>query len=76
MHTVPTQNVKANRMLTTLLWVLAMLLPGGLVLLALWMAIKAAHQRSLQRRSQPSKVVIERAPAPEAPRTVELVTGC
>jgi hypothetical protein len=34
-----------KRILTTTLWVLAMILPGGLPLLALWVAYKAARQR-------------------------------
>ena len=34
-----------KRILTTTLWVLAMILPGGLPLLALWVAYKATRQR-------------------------------
>jgi hypothetical protein len=42
---VTAREEKLKRILTTTLWVLAMILPGGLPLLALWVAYKAARQR-------------------------------
>jgi|GEM_PF-4099104 len=43
-------------MLTTTLWVLAMILPGGLPLLALWVAYKAARQRRESQGARKSAV--------------------
>jgi hypothetical protein len=37
--------VNTKRVVTMLAWAMAMLLPGGLPLLALWMAFKAARAR-------------------------------
>ncbi len=45
-----------KRILTTTLWVLAMLLPGGLPLLALWVAYKAARQRQENLAARKSTV--------------------
>ena len=42
------REVKLKRVLTTTAWVVAMILPGGLPLLALWVAYKAARQRSIR----------------------------
>ncbi len=46
------QDDNAKRIFTTVLWVLAMILPGGLPLMALWMAIKAGRSRAEARRSR------------------------
>ncbi len=43
-------------MLTTTAWVVAMIMPGGLPLLALWVAYKAARQRSKRSHSRKSTV--------------------
>jgi hypothetical protein len=48
------ENLK--RILTTTLWVLAMILPGGLPMLALWVAYKAARQRRQNQVARKSTV--------------------
>ena len=45
------QEDNAKRILTTVLWVLAMILPGGLPMMALWMTGRAAYRRHQQRRT-------------------------
>ncbi|MFT3922011.1 MAG: hypothetical protein QM778_05715 [Myxococcales bacterium] len=45
-----------KRILTTTLWVLAMILPGGLPMLALWVAYKAARQRQQNQVARKSTV--------------------
>jgi hypothetical protein len=45
---VTAREEKLKRILTTTMWVAAMILPGGLPLLALWVAFKAARQRQQQ----------------------------
>jgi hypothetical protein len=55
---VKSRNInKAKRTLTTLAWVLAMVLPGGLPMLALWVTIKAARERAALRAGQPGELV-------------------
>ena len=45
-----------KRILTTTLWVLAMILPGGLPMLALWVAYKTARQRQQSLTARKSAV--------------------
>jgi hypothetical protein len=52
MSDVTDRDVDAKRILTTSLWVVAMVVPGGLLMLALWMAIKAARGRQVDVRQQ------------------------
>ena len=50
------REAKLKRVLTTTAWVVAMILPGGLPLLALWVAYKAARQRSTRTTPRKSAV--------------------
>jgi hypothetical protein len=42
---VTAREEKLKRFMTTTLWLAAMIMPGGLLMLALWVAYKAARQR-------------------------------
>ena len=62
------QEDNAKRILTAVLWVLVMVLPGGLPLMALWMAFKAARRgregKAAQHQHQHGREVQQPAWAP------------
>jgi hypothetical protein len=46
-------NVNARRITTIVLWALAIVIPGGFALLALWLSFRAAREKALQARPAP-----------------------
>ena len=66
------REAKLKRVLTTTAWVVAMILPGGLPLLALWVAYKAARQRQRSTRSARKSAVSWVAPKALEAETVRV----
>jgi hypothetical protein len=71
------RNENGKRLLTTFLWVLAMILPGGLPMLALWVAYKAARKRQASQTSGRKSAVSWVSPKPaDAPSVTVTAAGC